>query len=238
MRTAILLNEEELNHELTLMTDAHTDELFARHANEEDSVISFPVSRLIVDPERFLEDTEEKMSEVGMGVIYTRTSSGKLLRHPPSESERARLIDAYYNPHHNRLNEATRDELATYGRALILDCHSFPSKPLPYELNQDPNRPDICLGTDSFHTPKNLIELAETFFREHNLRTAQNKPFEGTYVPLKFLEKDKRVFSLMLEINRKLYMDEATGEKSETFDDIKNLIADMVQHIVANIFQA
>ena len=37
----------------------------------------FPVSRLVVDPERFIADP---MECVGMGVVYTRTSNGEVLR--------------------------------------------------------------------------------------------------------------------------------------------------------------
>lgn len=62
-------------------------------------------------------------------------------------------------------------------------------------------------------------------------------PFEGTYVPLKFLRKDKRVSSLMVEINRKLYMDETTGLRFEAFHETKRIIAELVKHISKNLFQ-
>ena len=38
--------------------------------------------------------------------------------------------------------------------------------------------------------------------------TARNEPFSGTIVPLKHYRKDQRVQSLMIEINRKLYVKE------------------------------
>jgi len=41
-------------------------------------------------------------------------------------------------------------------KVLIIDCHSFPKSPLPYELNQEKSRPEICIGTDNFHTSKKL----------------------------------------------------------------------------------
>ena len=41
-------------------------------------------------------------------------------------------------------------------KVLIIDCHSFPKYPLPYELNQQTDRPEICIGTDSFHTSEKL----------------------------------------------------------------------------------
>jgi N-formylglutamate deformylase len=55
-------------------------------------------------------------------------------------------------PHHLALSRAVEDELNAQGLSLIVDCHSFPSTPLPYEMDQDPSRPDICIGVDHFHS--------------------------------------------------------------------------------------
>ena len=33
----------------------------------------------------------------------------------------------------------------------MIDGHTFPALPLPYELNQTAFRPDFCYGTDEFH---------------------------------------------------------------------------------------
>jgi N-formylglutamate amidohydrolase len=65
-----------LASELLRMTDHYTDELFFL-PSEIATTIGFPVSRLVVDPERFVDDSQEPMSAKGMGVVYTRTSDGK-----------------------------------------------------------------------------------------------------------------------------------------------------------------
>ena len=105
-RGALDLDDHQLNKELIAVTDAYTDELFGTHAKESGSVIIFPISRLIVDPERFLDDKEEIMVKFGMGVIYTNTSDGKILRKKPSKAERESLIRKYYIPHHEFLAKA------------------------------------------------------------------------------------------------------------------------------------
>lgn len=236
IKKSLVLDDNDLETELLKMTDWYVDELYSSVRNVGGISVTYERSRLVVDPERFENDDDEDMANVGMGVIYTKTSDGNKLRaNNPSEEERQELLNRFYRPYHKAIEDETQKLLDSFGRCLILDCHSFPSKPLPYELNQDPNRPDICLGTDPFHTPKRLIDLAESFFKEHNLATAHNMPFEGTYVPLKFLGTDKRVSSLMVEINRKLYMNEATGEKSGSFEDMRNVISEMVKCITANI---
>jgi N-formylglutamate deformylase len=46
-------------------------------------------------------------------------------------------------------------------KVLIVDCHSFPSQPLPCDTSQQQSRSDFCIGTDDFHTPKDIVTLIE-----------------------------------------------------------------------------
>ena len=88
-----------MEKELTKMTDSFTDDLFVPDFVGSQTII-FPMSRLVLDPERFLNDDQEIMSELGMGVIYTRTSDGQVLRNSPAIEERKKLINRYYRPQH------------------------------------------------------------------------------------------------------------------------------------------
>jgi hypothetical protein len=56
-------------------------------------------------------------------------------------------------PHHARLTDAVDAALSEDGHCLIIDIHSFSSHPLPHEHDQDLDRPEICIGTDQFHSP-------------------------------------------------------------------------------------
>ncbi len=163
VRRTLLLTDEELRRELLLMTDWHTNVLFALPGDLA-STVRFPVSRLVVDPERFIDDCSEPMADKGMGAVYTKTSDGKDLRGPLSGEERNALLSAYYYPHHARIRDAVGAALAEHGRCLIIDAHSFPSRPLPHEPDQSPGRCDICLGTDEYHSPTWLTELLTAAF--------------------------------------------------------------------------
>jgi len=153
VREKLCISDAKLELDLLRMTDCYTDILFDLSTITSSSII-YPVSRLVVDPERFEDDEKEPMAAVGMGVIYTATSQKTLLRTKPDACERTKLLDAYYRPHHRRFTEAVAGLLNEAGQVQIIDCHSFPSSPLPYEPNQDADRPDICIGTDPFHTPQ------------------------------------------------------------------------------------
>lgn len=89
MRGQFVLSDKELEIELTRMTDAFTDELFAMPRTV---VIKFPISRLIVDVERFENDADEPMSKVGMGKIPMKTSHGERLRRELGTDEVNNLI--------------------------------------------------------------------------------------------------------------------------------------------------
>jgi len=232
IRPSISLSDDELRDELLKMTDRFTDELFTGHFVPVSPVI-FPVSRLVLDPERFLNDEQEPMSLKGMGVVYTKTSAGKPLRGGGFLPDRAALIHAYYEPHHDALNRLAAQAIQEYGSCLVIDCHSFPSKPLPYEDDQESDRPDICVGTDSFHTPEWLTENVTRSFQAHGLKVELNSPFGGALVPGDFCGKERNAYAVMIEVNRALYMDERSGQKSDDFTRIRKLLGEAIGSIKA-----
>ena len=187
--------------ELPSMTDWYTDELFDLPARQ----VVFPVSRLVCDPERFRDDVREEMSSRGMGACYTKNHYGKPLR-LLSPAQREAVLRRWYDPHHSRLTRAVAETLARFGRCTVLDCHSFSPVPLPYEPDQASSRPDICIGTDSFHTPPRLAEQLSLAFRSRGYRVGIDSPYAGTIVPMRYYGKDPRVRSVMIEVNRGLYL--------------------------------
>lgn len=217
----------DLKEELLKMTDHYCDALFCSG----DPSVVFPVSRLVCDPERFREDSQESMSAVGMGAVYTRTHDGGVLRTADRET-RERILQTYYDPHHKALTDAVQAELDRNGRCLIIDGHSFSATPLPYEPDQDPRRPDFCIGTDPYHTPDELVRAAIGFLNGRGYSTAVNAPFAGTIVPMRFYRKDKRVSSVMIEINRALYMND-DGSRNENFSCLQANVRALLE-ILAN----
>ena len=214
-----------LEKEFQRMTDWYTDELFDFDKVEK---IIFPYSRLYCDVERFRSDRDESMAKKGMGVCYTQTSFGTKLREVSSK-EKVFIKSTIYDKHHKNLESLVDKELRIQGSAIIIDCHSFSNVPLPHE--DSTTRPDICLGTDSFHTPPELIKYLRDYFEQKGLTVAINEPFVGTMVPLKFYGKDKRVKSIMIEVNRKLYLDE-NFKKNKNFNKLKNLINGVLKDLI------
>jgi len=214
-----LLEGVSLEQEFHRMTDWYTDELFDY---EEATKLVFPYSRLYCDVERFRKDSDEPMANKGMGVCYTRTSFGTELRNVDS-IEKDFVKSTIYDKHHKKLELLVDEALEAYGSTLIIDCHSFSNVPLPHE--DSAVRPDICIGTDDFHTHLELIETLRNHFEEAGLTVTINEPFSGTMVPLNHYHKERRVKSVMIEVNRKLYLNDKF-EKNENFNRMKGIIHD------------
>jgi N-formylglutamate deformylase len=58
-----------------------------------------------------------------------------------------------------------------------------------------------------------------------------NRPYPGTLVPVAFYKKDSRVASIMIEVNRGLYMDEKTGRKTRAFDPVKERVQSLLSSL-------
>jgi len=201
-RERILLDDAALTAELDRMTDAHTDVVAARVAMEAATTpwrFVNRYSRLVVDPERFPDEREE-LRAVGMGAVYTRTSHGAPLRAEDPDHARE-LLATHFEPYATALADLVDDRLAATGRAVILDVHSYPPEPLPYELHGTGPRPAVCLGTDPYHTPAALLDTARPLFARCG-DTALDTPFAGCYVPLRHYQRCAAVSALMVEIRR------------------------------------
>ena len=61
LRDDFMLSDEELREELNRITDHATDAIFPGAFPKANAIV-FPVSRLVVDPERFSDDSQEPMS--------------------------------------------------------------------------------------------------------------------------------------------------------------------------------
>jgi N-formylglutamate deformylase len=214
VRERILLNDEQLDHELALMTDADTDRIADSAASQCEVrpwIFVNRLSRLVIDPERFPDPDAEPMArpEIGMGAVYMRTAHLDPLRKQDQLHEQE-LLDAYFYPYAAALATLIEERLTRVAQLTVIDLHSFPVDELPYEAlhHAGADRPELCLGTDEFHTPTGLIAAAREAFTPIG-RVTLDQPFAGTYVPLKHYRSDARVSSIMIELRRDQYAEDA-----------------------------
>lgn len=226
MRKDFVISHRALSREAKTMADMFTAALFHPLLRKYGGMVC-RISRVAVDVERFPDDKDEPMAKAGMGMIYTHSSNGELMRHVTAK-DRKRYLKNIYRPYHDTFRGMVRDKLQKFGQCLILDCHSFPSMPRAYEPDQSANRPDVCLGTDGFHAPKEMLLSLERQLRSAGLTVKRNSPFAGTIVPKKYFHKNPKVSSIMIEVGRTLYMDEEKLVRNKNFQNISRMVCQAV----------
>jgi N-formylglutamate amidohydrolase len=99
---------------------------------------------------------------------------------------------------------------------------------LQCSLYQGDAKFDFNIGTDTFHTPNEWVGASVKFFTDRGFRLGINEPYAGSIVPMKHYQNDKRVKSIMLEVNRNLYMNN-DYTRGPRFDEIKAVITEFLE---------
>lgn len=202
------LSAEEQACEAKIMCDTGCLEL-VREIREEDlssvSLFAARFSRVWLDVERFRESELEEMNTVGMGVIYERTSDGKPLRESWTDAVR-KEVSGHYDTYHEEFKHVVRGISTRRSVCVIIDLHSYSKESLPYELRQDANRPELCVGTDDKATPPWLFELVLSSF-DGVCETELNTPFSGAFTPTDLDLTAAPVVSVMLEFRKDVLND-------------------------------
>ena len=233
LRQHISLSDSELQLEIERMTDWYTDDLFSTIQSIGGRSVKANHSRLVLDTERYEDDSLEMMVSRGMGVIYTATSQNTPLRPKLDPATRELYLSTIYRPYHRALAEEVGLSLKLFSRCLIIDCHSFPSEALPYEIDQRPERPEICIGTDRSHSPDEVVKKVVKLCSREGVTVDINRPFGGSMVPAAHYG-NKSVNSFMIEVRRDLYINEETAARSTNFDACRAL----VEKIIGEIFDS
>ena len=212
--------------EIAMVTDWYTDELFGIPGI---AVTRTPISRVVVDLERYADVKLEKNAAYGMGVIYTHNTLGERIRRELSLRDRWLLLENHYRPWHLQLELNIEQQVSRWGHCLLLDCHSFPDEPFSHENDCGQPRPDICLGLCG-NTPQWLLDSCLDLFRQRGYSVGVDFPYAGCLVPQRF-QGNARVPAIMIEINRRLYLRPAVREcyrlgnvpiKLVRFDQVKS----------------
>lgn len=200
------LDGDDLRSVVAALIDHDTDRLALTAVPLGAHVFVNEVCRLVVDPERFADDCLEPAAVHGLGAVYGYAHDGRRLRRPDwSAADRAARMDEFYHPYHQAMRDLVlelRERFA--GPVHIIDLHSFPERPLPYETGAGP-RPRYCLGWTDEHAPRDWLAWWDARGVGAPGLVAHNHPFAGAFVPGGLpVDAVADVRSLMVEVNRSL----------------------------------
>ncbi len=142
------------------------------------------------------------------------TQGKKLVVKDPAPEEIERFIETYHRPYFEVLRSALRDlEKHKQGQVSMIDLHSMPSTPTEYHMKQNPNqkthRAEFCLSDRRGKTcAPGFIGFFTDRLRNLGHECAVNDPYIGGYVT-EYVDQF-RTNNIQIEINRGIYMDEAT----------------------------
>jgi N-formylglutamate amidohydrolase len=164
----------------------------------------------------------------GLGTIARIVSEAdEIYREPLSIGAALERITRLYEPYHATLKALLAEAKEQFGFAVLIDCHSMPSSPM---ADQGVGRPDFVLG-DRFGTScsPDLIRLASGQLKALGHVVVLNKPYAGGFITEHYGRPHEGIHTLQVEINRALYMDEASFEKSGAFDRLRADLERMVK---------
>ena len=152
----------------------------------------------------------------GLGAIARVAGGKEIYRRKLTFAEAKARIETVHQPYHDALTRLLAQARAAHGVALLVDWHSMPSA-----AAQGPGRRgpcDIVLG-DRFGAAcaPAITALVEKAFIELGYRCVRNAPYAGGYTTEHYGRPSRRTHALQVEINRALYLDEATRVANDGF---------------------
>jgi N-formylglutamate amidohydrolase len=214
---------------------------------------NFP--RTYIDLNRELDDMDPAMlaepwpgrlaptgkSAAGCGLIWTSVRGQALYDQKLWVAQVQQRIDQYYAPYYRALEHRFGQLQEQFGVVWHLNAHSMPSDTLG-QMSPGSSRPlaDVVLGDlDGITCDPTYTGIVEDFFTARGYSVARNHPFKGMALLRRFGQPAKNRHSLQIELNRALYMNEATGQKNTHFArvqkdlaDVSNVVADFVRSLL------
>lgn len=170
----------------------------------------------------------------GLGTIPRIVSEGEdIYRGRLNFAEARKRIEQIYIPYHRTLSALTNAVLSKAGEVLLVDCHSMPASATAHVAHPAAGPIDVVLG-DRFGAScaEDISAFIEERLQRHGLRVLRNKPYAGGFITQNHGAPHRGQHALQIEINRGLYMNEATLEKSPDFHGLRAILADVVRHLL------
>ncbi len=232
-------------HSIRSSEDAFVDKLFAAAPQHGAPLLLAGAPRAFVDLNRSADELDPALIEdvrapahnpriaSGLGVVPRVVAgaraiySGKLPR-----AEAQHRIDTYWRPYHATLRRLLDESLASFGEAILIDCHSMPHEAMDGIARAGVRRPEVVLG-DRFGASASaeVVDQIEAIFAEAGLTVVRNAPFAGAFTAQHYGRPTRRQHVVQVEIDRALYMNEQLVRPNGNFNEMQRLLTRVIARI-------
>lgn len=229
--------------------DCFVDELFAGVAELGAPLIAARFPRAFIDanrepfeldPQLFTEPLPDfanaQTARVvgGLGTIPRIVADGEdIYARRIALSEAMQRIDRLYKPFHAMLASLIENTRRTFGYAILIDCHSMPSSLLGHP---GPARPDFVIGDryGSSCDPR-LVRCLREAIGGLGYDSQANRPYAGGFITEHYGRPSRGVHAIQIEINRGLYIDEASLVPTAGFDHLREDLLSLAGQIFSEM---
>jgi N-formylglutamate deformylase len=213
--------------------DSYVEELYAMAPEVGATLVEALFPRAYIDPNRSLADidpallaepwpeplTPSRKTELGIGLVWRLAQGGvPMYARALTVTEVKQRIARCYEPYHAAVAAALDERHREFGAVWHVNCHSMPS--VGDVMSDDPGREraQFVLGDrDGTTCEPALTAFVATTLRGMGYSVAINDPYKGVELVRRHGRPKEHRHSLQIEINRRLYLDDATLARSEGF---------------------
>ena len=225
-----------------LASDTHVDDLFGWAPEIGAPMLAAEFPRSFLDLNRSFMDVDPQMLDApwphairesatakrGMGLTW-RYAWGDVKMHDRllSVAEMEARINRYWHPYHKALVAMLDQTHAEFGAVWHVNFHSMPA--IGHSLSPDPVgsvRADIVIGDyDGTSSEPDFVDLVHKTLAGFGYSVALNTPFRGAELVSAYCNPAARRNSIQIEVNRRLYMDETTRERTAGYSSLRDDLA-------------
>jgi len=209
--------------------------------------VTTPYHRYVVDCNRWTTDVDCDSVEGGKnpsgshptGLHWRKTTAGHvLIKQPLSHQLHENIIEKYYIGFFREIDSIYRD-LSQNGAKNIyhLDIHSMPSRGTDAHRDPGEERADIVIGNGLGKTAtREWTNQVIKAYLNQGFEVRLNHPYTGGAIVEKYGHPDQGRQALMIELNRKLYMDEKSKRIiPEKAEPVKRRLNKVISEIYNNL---
>jgi N-formylglutamate amidohydrolase len=170
----------------------------------------------------------------GLGTIARIVADGEeIYRTPPTLQAALERIELLYKPFHEDLSMLMDRTHRQHGMAVLIDCHSMPSAAMSQVTG---SRPDVVIG-DRFGSScgQRLTRMFRDRLSRLGYQVQLNRPYAGGFITEHYGRPQRGIHALQIEINRALYLDERTLERTEGFDRLRRDLTELCRGVFAEL---